>query len=612
MNKIINFLKAHIPFIQQIPELKNKEVLKSDIIAWITVAIILIPQAMAYSSLVWVPPTIGLYTAFLPVIIGGIFSSSRQLSTWPVTVISLMTATTLAPFFVWADFSNQQVMQNYINYVTILAILVWSVQILFWVLKLWSIFNFLSHAVVVWFINAAAIIIWLTQAKKIFWIQLPNSEHFYQTVINLFNKIFDPNIWSNPVTLWTFLFWWWSILLLFLMQKFTPKLPRFLIVVILSIIFSYYIWFEKIGWSIVWNIPSWLPNLFIPDFSLEIVEKLLLWAMIVAFMWFTEAISIAKAIWLETKKTVSTNQMLFSEWMANLASGFTKGYPISGTFARSAVNLKAGAQTQFASIVAWLIVWIVLLFFTKYLYHLPNATLAAIIIAAVAGLFKIYPIKKAWKIQKSDAIISIITFIATIVFAPHLEKWIFIWVFLALAAHLYQSMAPRFAELSLYKDWVFRDASLHDLEISKNIWVYRFYWKLFFVNIWYYQEKLMKDIESQKDIKVVILDFELIPYLDSSAVEVIESIVYSLKKNGIKVYFTSLRSKILKQFKDIWFIKIIWEKNIFPSVWFAIKYLKENRKDLDLWPLIKYTPKKTKLQKEKFNNKIKKIVFTKK
>ncbi len=597
--KIWQFLKEHIPFIEQIPELKDPKVLKADIIAWITVAIILIPQAMAYSSLVWVPPTIWLYTAFLPVIIGWIFSSSRQLSTWPVTVISLMTATTLAPFFVWADFSNENVMNNYITYVTILAFLVGITQVLFGVFRLWSIFNFLSHSVVVGFINAAAIIIWLTQAKKIFWVELPSTEHFYQTVVELFKSIPDTHIW-------TFVFGWGSLFLLFFFQKYFPKIPRFLLVVIISTIASYYLWFNKLGWSIVWDIPSGLPAFYMPEFSWKIVSELFLWAMIVAFMWFTEAISIAKAIWLETKKTVSTNQMLFSEWLANLSSAFTKWYPISGTFARSAVNLKAWAQTQFASIVAWVIVWIVLLFFTEYLYYLPNATLAAIIIAAVAGLIKIHPISKAWKIQKSDAIVSIITFIATIAFAPHLEVWIFVWVFLALASHLYQSMAPRFAELSLYKDWVYRDAELHELKTSKKVWIYRFYWKLFFVNIWYYQEKLMKDIEQEKDIKVVVLDFELIPYLDSSAIEVLESIVFSLKKNGIKVYFTSLRSKILKQFEDIWFIEQIWKNNIFPSVWFMVKYLKENRTDLDLKPLVKFSPIKE--EKAKYNKKIKRIL----
>ena len=102
----------------------------------------------------------------------------------------------------------------------------------------------------------------------------------------------------------------------------------------------------------------------------------------------------------------------------------------------------------------------------------------------------------------------------------------------------------------------------------------------------------MKDIEKEVDIKVVILDFELIPYLDSWAIEVLESIISSLRKFWIEVYFTGLRNKILKQFESILFMEKIWTHNIFPSVWFAVKYMKENKPELDLWPLLKYSPLK--------------------
>ncbi len=580
-------IKTFLPFLEWLPELKNKKVLKADIIAWLTVSIILIPQAMAYAQLAWLPARIGLYTAFLPVMIWAIFSSSRQLSTWPVTVVSLMTATTLAPLFLDKDI----LWLEYIMYASILAIMMWVMQLVLWFFKFWSIFNFLSHSVIVWFVNAAALIIWITQLKKIFWVQIPETEHFYETIIALYQNII------NHTHLETFIFWGSTIIILYLLKRFFPKIPSFLIVVIASIIISNIIWFENMWWKVVWEIKWWLPNFYIPKINFDIISKLFTWAIIIGILWFTEAISIAKAIWLETKKTVSTNSMLISEWLANLSSGFTNWYPVSGTFSRSAVNLKAWAKTPFASIITGIIVWIVLLFFTKYLEQLPEAVLSAIIIVAVIWLIKRWPIIKSWKIQKTDAIVSIITFLSTLFFAPHLEKWIFIWIFLSLLFYIKQSMKPRFVKLSRSKDWIFRDAKLHWLKTSRNIAVYRFYWKLFFVNIRYFEEKIMEEIKQEKDIKILIFDFELIPYLDSSAIEVLEWIIHSLKKFKIEIYFTWLRSKVLMQFKKANFTRKIWTKHIFPNVLFAIKYIQKTKEDLNIWPLIRYSPIRKKRKK---------------
>ena len=567
-------LKSYMPFLEWIPELKDKKVLKADILAWITVAVILIPQAMAYAALAGLPPYIWLYTAFLPVMIWGLFSSSRQLSTWPVTVISLMTATALAPFALW--------MEEYIMYAAILAIMMWVMQLILWIFKLWSIFNFLSHSVISWFINAAAILIWFSQLKWIFWVNLESTNHTYEAVPILFNAV------VNNTNIYIFLFWIFGIISLYLLHRFFPKVPRFLFIVIISIIISYLVWFENLWWDVVWIVPAWLPSLYIPWVSIDILIQLLPAAMIVGFLWFTEAISIAKSIWLETKKSVSTDQMLISEWLANLASWFSKWYPVSGTFARSAVNLKAWAVTPFASIVTWLIIWIVLLFFTPYLYHLPSAILSAIIIIAVAWLIKTWPIIKAWKIQRSDAVVSIITFIVTLLYAPHLEVWIFTWVFLSLIFHLHKSMKPRFSELSLAKDWAYRDAELHGLETSKKVWIYRFYGKLFFVNIRYFEWKLMKYIENNKEMEVVVIDFDMINYIDSSAMEVLENLIISMKNYWIEVYFVWIHSNLWNQFRATWYLKYFWKHNIFPKIRDSIDYLKESEKRLDLKPLLEY------------------------
>jgi len=580
MSKIFtkhNFdLKKRFPFLDWIPELKNPKILKADIIAGITVAIILVPQSMAYAQLVGVPAYLWLYTAFLPVMIGALFSSSRQLSTWPVTIISLITATTLAPFFTnWNIWTPE-----YIMYAALLAIMIGIMQVIMWILKMWNIFNFLSHSVILGFLNAAAIIIWVTQLKYVLWIDLPSTEHFYQTIPVLFNAA----IQSTHIL--TLIFGVTAFLVLVLFKIFKPKFPSYLLVSVVWILVAYFIWFENLWWKVVWEINAWFVSFYNPFtteyFTWDIFQKLIPWAIVIWFLGFTEAISIAKAIWIETKKTVSTNQMLLSEWFANISAWFSKWFPVSGTFSRSAVNLRAGAQTPFASIVTGLIIWAVILFFTPYLYHLPIAILWAIIIYAVLSLVKIKPVIHSWKLNKTDTIVSIITFLATIYFAPHLEYWIFIWVFLSLIFHIQKSMKPRFSKLWLHPDWSYRSLVLHNLVDSEKVSIYKFYWKLYFVNIWYFEEVLMKDIEETEDLRVIILDFSMIPNLDSWALEVLKSMVSSLKSIWIDVHFAWLNSIVEKQFINSWITKVITEKNIHSKIYFAVKHLRESRKDLDL------------------------------
>lgn len=577
MNKILSKLKWYLPFLEWIWELKNPQTLKSDVIAWITVAIILVPQSMAYAQLVGVPAYLGLYTAFLPVMIWAIFSSSRQLSTGPVTIISLITATTLAPFFTnWNIWTPE-----YIMYVALLAIMIWIMQVLMWFLKMWNIFNFLSHSVILGFLNAAAIIIWFTQVKYILWIDMAKTDHFYESVPLLFETAI------NSTHFPTLIFWGLAFLILVSFKLFKPKFPSYLLVSIAWILISYFVWFESnFWWKVVWEINAGFVSFYNPfateHFSWEVFKKLIPGALIIWFLGFTEAISIAKAIWIETKKTVSTNQMLLSEWFANISAGYSQGFPVSWTFSRSAVNLRAWAVTPFSSIVTGVIIWAVILFFTEYLYHLPIAILWAIIIYAVISLVKIKPVVHSWKLNKTDTVVSIITFISTIYFAPHLETWIFIGVFLSLIFHIHKSMKPRFSKLWLHPDWSYRSVRLHDLKESKNVSIYKFYWKLYFVNIWYFEEMLMKEIEETLDLKVMILDFSMIPNMDSWALEVLQSIVSSLKEVGIDIHFTSLNSIVEKQFENVWITKIITQKNIHSKIYFSIKHLKEGNKDLDL------------------------------
>lgn len=573
-------LNKFTPFTSWIWELKDKNVLKADIIAWITVALVLIPQSMAYAQLAWLPAYIWLYASFLPVMIASFFGSSRQLATWPVAIVSLMTAAALEPYATKDP-------EWFFVYAAVLALLVWIFQLSLWLLKLWVIVDFLSHPVVIWFTNAWALIIASSQLNKIFWVKAWEWEHQYEIVWwTIQNAISSTNSTTLLIAIW-------SIATLVILKKINKKLPWVLVTVAIFTIISWYIWYENIAWSkgIIWKIPEWLPSFWIPELNLDIIFSLFSTAVVISLVWFMEAISIAKWMASQSKQSLSANQELIWQWLSNIFSWLFHWYPVSWSFSRSAVNFSAGAKTWFSAIVTWIIVAITLLFLTPLLYHLPQATLAWVIIMAVINLIKIDPIIQAFKIQKHDWIVSIITFFATLYFAPNLEEWILVWVVLSLVLFIYRTSKPNFAEIAMHKSWELRWAKVFWLQTSKNVWLYRFDWPLYFWNTWYFEWKLINFINEKKWIKLIILDFEAVWEMDATWVEALENIIDKFSKAWIEIYISRIRKVNYQILENVWFFKHFPKEKTFFSRENAIEFAKNKFwNEIDIEPLNKYIP----------------------
>ena len=594
---ILKYIRGYLPFLSWAEKLKEKGVLQRDIIAGISVGLILIPQSMAYADLAGLPIYVGLYTAFLPVIVGALFGSSGQMSTWPVTIVSLMTATALAPI---ASSGTEW----YIVYASLLAFFTGTFYILLWCLRLGVIVDFLSHPVIVWFTNAVAIVTITSQISKIFGVSVDKWSTYIHYIVNLLYSI------SSNTDILTFTFGLFSIIFLLLSWKFFPKLPRILIVLLLSITVSYIIWFhENYGWSIIWSIPSQLPGFFNPlssDFTFQLsfyeIFKLWVFSIIIGLIGFTESISVAKFVSYKTKQRVSANRELIWQWLANITSSFFGWYGVAGSFSKTAVNLKAWAKTGLSSIVTGLMVWGTLLFFTPVLYYIPTATLAAIIIVAVLHMIRFKPLIKSWKIEKHDGIIGFTTFFLTLWFVPDIDKWILIWVLLSLILFIYRSMRPKVTEVALYKDGTYRDIDLFWLQTSKDISVYRFDGSLYFANAGFFESEILDYISSKKKIRCVILDMEWINNIDSSAEEILHNLVNRLDNNGVKVYLTGIRTKVLEKLQKSGFMKEFENKRIFTKIEDALEKI-EKKYDgkIDIKHLIDYKRDKKKnpeLEKE--------------
>lgn len=572
------------PFSEWAGELKNGTTLKADAIAGLTVALVLVPQSMAYAQLAGLPPYVGLYASFLPVIIASVFGSSRQLATGPVAIVSLMTATALG------SLGLEPESMEFIAYAAILALMVGVFQLSLGLLRLGVLVDFLSHPVVLGFTNAAALIIASSQISKFFDIVTRKGEHHYQTMWNLISDMPQFNIT-------TLIMGAFSVFLLVYIKKATPRLPNVLITVVICTLISYFLGYEDMARDpnnypiVVGLVPSGLPVFRIPDVEFSQMMHLIVSASIIALLGFVEAISVAKAISSETRQRLSANQELVGQGLANITGAFFQAYPGSGSFSRSAVNFSAGAITGFSSIVTGILVAVTLLFLTPLLHHLPQATLAAVIVVAVINLIKIEPIIHAWKVHRHDGFIAVAVFITTLFFAPHLEKGIMIGVLLSLGLFLYRTMSPRFVEVARHEDGTLRSADLFKLKTSDTVSIFRYDGDLYFANAGYLEGKILNNVAAKPNLKVLILDFESVDLIDSTGEETITRIAERMEAAGIELYIARAKKAMRDAFTRSGLMDKIGEERFFRERTQAARFAKEKLGDeIDIEPLLKAVP----------------------
>ena len=326
----------------------------------------------------------------------------------------------------------------------------------------------------------------------------------------------------------------------------------------------------KAGGKVVGSVPSGLPSFHLPVWDLNVVGHLLIFAVIISLIGFMEAISVARVAAAQTGQRIDPNQELVGQGLANMFGAFTNSYPVSGSFSRTAVNLKAGAFSGLSSVVTSIVVIAVLLFFTPLLYHLPQSVLAAIIMMAVMGLINIKGFFHAWRAQWYDGAISVITFICTLAFAPHLERGIFVGVALSLAVFLYKSMRPTVVDLSLGVDRELHDAVASGLEQCRYIGVIRFDGPLFFANASYMEDQIRERRNSKKRLKHIIMVANGINDIDASGQEALSFVVDRVRRAGIDISMCGVNETVMAALARTHLASKIGEQNFYPTMKSAV------------------------------------------
>lgn len=687
-------IKTIFPFLSWV-RLVNAATLRTDFIAGITVALVLVPQSMAYAQLAGMPVHYGLYAALLPPMVAALFGSSRQLATGPVAIVSLMTSAALAPLATAGS-------EAFIAYAILMALIVGAFQFALGALRLGLVVNFLSHPVVNGFTNAGALIIATSQLSKMFGVSVDDATHHYETVYGVVKAAINFTHWPS-LGLGALAF-----VLMYGLRRIDRRIPYVLVAVAVTILISWATGFEhnrrvpleaimtpeaqshikefnaaaramtelakqraelapeintaeeqwgsasvrllelkhkgaviefnideaklktrkfrrlireilfagvegeggklnlypknalpsgtktdgrtwriKVGNSaldetallaigggdVVGTVPKGIPAMSIPKMDLKIVLQLLPIAAIISLLGFMEAVSIAKAMAAKTGQRLDPNQELIGQGLANMLGALGQSFPVSGSFSRSAVNIQSGAVTGLSSVFTSVSVGIVLLFFTPLLYHLPQSVLAAVIMMAVIGLLNVHGFIHAWKAQWYDGVFSVITFAATLISAPHLDKGIMVGVGLSLLMFLYKSMRPKVTSLSLYPDRSYQSARDFGLKECDHISMIRFDGSLFYANAGYLEDQITERLTAMPELKHILIVANGINDMDASGEEMLSLIVDRVRSAGYDISFSGVNEKVLAVMNRTYLYEKIGADNFFPTMQQAVEII---------------------------------------
>lgn len=538
----------------------TRETLGADLLAGITVALVAIPQSLAYAQLAGLPAYYGLYAAFVPCIVGALFGSSAQLSTGPVAMTSLLTAASISPLAATGT-------ELFNAYAVLLALLSGLLQLGLGLIHMGILLNLLSHPVLMGFINAAAIIIALSQIPSLLGTSANQQQQFLQDTwqaVSSLEQTHGPSLAFGLA----------AIVLLLAFKKFSPRLPGILITAAFLTWVSYATGFAVHGGRIVGDIPRGLPALTLPAMGWDTIMQLLPAAFVIAVISSMEAMSSCKVIAIKTRKLWDENQELIGQGLAKIAAAFSQSMPVSGSFSRSALNLAAHARTGMSSIVCAALVLLTMFFFTPALYHLPKPVLAAIIMMAVADLVNFKSIERAWRASRHDGISALTTFGATLLFAPHIQNGVLTGILVSLALFLYHRIRPRIVEVGLHADGTLRDAARFNLPpLHERISVLRVDAALDFVNAAYFVEAVLRVWRSNPRLQYILIAADGINGLDASGVEALTTLTERLREDGVRLAISGVKKQVVDVMERTGLVKTIGEDNIFSSDRHAIEAL---------------------------------------
>ena len=543
----------------------NRSLLTADGVAAVVVTLMLIPQSLAYAQLAGMPAQAGLYASMAPLVLYALMGSSATLAVGPAAVTSLMTAASVGAVV-------QQGSVAYVEAALMLALISGALMLLMGAGSLGFLANFLSHPVISGFVSASGLIIAASQIKHLLGIQL-QGDNLYQLIPKLWQQL--PSF-HGPTTLMGL----GALGLLLLMRlQIKPFLKRVGVshstadliskaapvsVLLFSIGLSALWHLSEQGVRVVGAVPQGLPPLTLPGQSSNnsasrweeqwsLAQVLFMPALLISLVGFVESVSVGQSLAAKRRERIDPDAELRALGLSNLGAGLTGGFPVTGGFSRSVVNFDAGARTPAAGILTAFGLAFAALFLTPWLFHLPQATLAATIIVAVLTLVDFSVFARTWRYAKADFIALFLTFSLTLVVG--VEAGLIAGVAASVVLLLYRTSRPHIAVVGQVPGTEhYRNVLRHKVIVQSAILGLRIDESLYFTNARFLEVTISSHLADRSGLRHVVLQCSAINDIDASALESLETINQRLKTSGVQLHLSEVKGPVLDRLQRSHFL----------------------------------------------------------
>lgn len=524
------FAPAGQYLLQPIRVLKNyniRENIQSDMMSGLTVAVILLPQAIAFAIIADLPPQMGLYAGIVGAVIGALFCSSDHMQTGPTNAMSLLVFGSLTG--VVASGTTE-----YIIAAGLMAVMAGVMQLVMGLARLGMLVNFVSHSVIVGFSTGAGILIAIRQLSTFFGLSVPRSSAF-QTVRDVIIQLPNANTFTTQIGIAV-------VILLLLIRWYNKRLPSALITMVLASIVVFVLNLDQRGVATIGELPTSLPPLAnLPLTNIQLISDLSAGALAVGAIGLVQTMAISRSFAAQSGQRIDSNQEFVAQGMANIFSGFFTGYSVSGSFARTAVNYKSGARSPMAALFSGLFVLIALLTITPLAAFLPRTALAAVLIVTAYGMIDQAEIKRIIQSRSGDTIIMLVTLFGTLFL--DIEFAVLSGIVLSLLLYIYRTSTPRVHAVvpdPKFKHFTYQPDKSECVQLA----IIEIKGDLYFGAVNHVEDFILDHAHAHPAQRFLLLRMHNVNHMDFSGIHMLENVVRAYRAKGGNVFMVRVNHRV--------------------------------------------------------------------
>lgn len=521
----------------------RRSYLRPDLVAGVTVAVVLLPQAIAYALVAELPPQMGLYTAIIAAIVGAFWGSSNQLHTGPTNAASLLLLSILLSITAVGS-------PEYLAAAGLMAVMVGLMRLLMGLAGLGVLVNFISDSVIVGFTAGAGVLIAVGQIRNLLGLPIPSSPSLVSQIADIVGGISLFHLATTLLGLGT-------LALLIILRRRAPKAPGPLLAMVISAAVVAVLGLGQMGVAVIGELPRTLPPLAdLPLLDIELIGQLSTGALAIAVIGLIEAMSIARSIGSQTGQRVNSNQEFVGQGLANIACGFFSGYTCSGSFTRSAVNFESGARSPVAAAASGLFVLVAMLILAPLTAYVPRTALAAVLLVTAYGMVDRREIARIWQSTQGDKMIMVATIAATL-FLP-LQFAVLTGVLMSLVYYIWRTSAPRV--YPVVPDTQFKHLVPQQIErrpACPQLGILEIRGDLYFGAAPHVEEIIVRTHEEQPQQRFLLLRMVSVDQIDISGIHMLESMVRSYREPGGDVFLVRVQAPIFDFMQSTGFVDLL-------------------------------------------------------